>query len=145
LLAATLYPLDAWIRRTVLILLILAIVHYATVSWSRRRMLFSIVLLACGPALAWSDRMDSIPLWLLTAFGVGLVLLSSYVLVLRHHLALLPLITAFFTALDVVREGLFHAYPWSTAGSFTAVLLLVLFASLWMRRLTTDTRRGLGQ
>jgi len=83
-------------------------------------------LLLAGLVLAGSDGVETVPRWLAAGVATGLLLWLAYVVVLRRHLALLPVTAAAMSFLSVVREGTFRASPGALAGSLTAGLLVLV-------------------
>jgi len=139
-LAGALDPIAGWIAGTSLLLLILTFVEVATSGWTRRRVALSVGLLLAGLVLAGSDGVETVPRWLAAGVATGLLLWLAYVVVLRRHLALLPVTAAAMSFLSVVREGTFRASPGALAGSLTAGLLVLVAGFLWSRLLTADSQ-----
>ena len=139
LLAAALGPVASWITSTALALLVVALIRTATDGWRRRQGLFSAVLVSLGLVLAGSDGVESIPLWLLRGLVTGLVLWLVWALVLRHHPALVPLVTATGAVLATLRDAVLGAFPGAMAGSLIGAVLVPVLALWWFRRLGGDT------
>ena len=86
-----------------------------------------------------SEGVESLLLWTLEGGLTGLVLLVVWVLVLRHHPALVPLATATGAVLGTLREAVVGAYPGASAGSVIGALLMIVISVWWLRRLTVDS------
>jgi membrane protease YdiL (CAAX protease family) len=142
ILGAALAPVVGWILSTALLLLVLGAVHAATQGWTRRRVLFSILLIVLGFALAGAEGADSVGLWLGAGLVTGLLLFAAWVLVLRFHLALIPVAAAAIGILGILRESVIGAYPGALAGGVVAVILIAALAVHWFGRLTKDTAAG---
>ncbi len=138
--AGALDPVSGWIVGTALLLLILAFVEVASSGWTRRRAAMSAALVLAGLVLAGSDGVETVPRWLAAGAVTGLLLWLGYVLVLRRHLALLPVAAAAMSFLSIVREGTFRAFPAALPGALTAGLLILAAGFLWSRRLTADSQ-----
>ncbi|PWB70861.1 MAG: hypothetical protein C3F15_13370 [Holophagae bacterium] len=139
-LAGVLDPISGWIVGTALLLLILAFVEVASRGWTRWRAPLSAGLLVAGLVLAGSDGVDTVPRWLAAGAVTGLLLWLAYVLMLRRHLALLPVAAAAMSFLSIVREGTFRAFPGALAGALTAGLLVLVAGVVWSRLLTADSQ-----
>ena len=92
-----------------------------------------------GLVVTGSEGVETVPLWLLEGVLTGLVLVSVWVLVFRHHPALVPLVTAAGTALAALREAVIGAYPGATPGSTIGAIGVVAASVWWFRRLTRDS------
>ena len=138
--AGALDPVSGWIVGTVLLLLILAFVEAASRGWTRWRAPLSAGMLVAGLVLAGTDGVETVPRWLAAGAVTGLLLWLAYVLVLRRHLALLPVAAAAMSFLSIVREGTFRAFPGALAGALAAGLLVIVVGILWGRRLTGDSQ-----
>jgi hypothetical protein len=142
ILAAALAPVAGWIVSAALLLLVLGSVHAATEGWTRRRALYSILLVILGFALAGAEGADSVGLWLGAGLVTGLLLWASWVLVLRFQLALIPIAAAAIAILGILRESVIGAYPGALVGGVVAVILVALLAVHWFGRLAKDTSAG---
>ena len=138
-LAAALGPISSWITTSVLVLLVLTFVHATSRGWTRLRSVMSLVLVVFGLMMAGVGGVATVPRWLGGGVAVGLLLLACYVLILRHHVALVPVVAAAVAILETVREGILRLYPGSLAGSVVAAILIALAAVYWTRRFTRDS------
>jgi hypothetical protein len=137
-LAAALVPVGSWALRTAVLLFVLALVHAGTTGWTRRRLPASVGLVVLGVVLAGGRPVESIGMWLIGGLLVGVVLVLSYVLVLRHHHALLPLAGATVSVLGVLAAGWQRAYPGALPGAILAAVLIAALGWLWTGRLEAD-------
>jgi hydroxyethylthiazole kinase-like sugar kinase family protein len=69
----------------------------------------------------------------------GIVLLAVWVLVLRHHSALVPVITATGAAFGGVRAAVVGAHPGATLGSVIGAVAVIAASWWWFKRLTSDS------
>jgi hypothetical protein len=72
----------------------------------------------------------------------GVLLLASYLLVFRHHLALIPVAAAVLTGLTVLREGLIGGSPGAAAGAAVGGAIIVVLGVLWSQAMERDSRAG---
>jgi membrane protease YdiL (CAAX protease family) len=142
ILGAALAPVVGWIVSTALLLLVLGAVHVATQGWTRRRALFSVLLIVLGFALAGAEGADSVGLWLAAGLVTGLLLWLAWVFVLRFHLALIPVAAAAMAILGILRESAIGAYPGALVGGVVAVILVGFLAVHWFGRLSRDSAAG---
>ncbi|MEJ2581493.1 MAG: hypothetical protein P8127_07640, partial [Acidobacteriota bacterium] len=130
----------SWITGSALFLLAVLTLNTATGSWRRRKLFVSTVLVLFGLVVTGSEGVESIPIWLVEGGLTGVVLLAVWVLVLRHHPALVPAVTAAGSALGAFHEAIIRPYPGAAAGSVIGGLAVVAAAWWWNRRLTLDSR-----
>jgi membrane protease YdiL (CAAX protease family) len=93
-LASGLGPIVGWLTGTTLLLLVVALINAATKGWTCRKVPFSILLVLLGLMLVGSEGIETIPLWLVSGLGAGVVLWAVYVTVLRFNMTLLPVALA---------------------------------------------------
>ena len=86
---------------------------------------------------------ESVGLWLGAGLLAGSALLLAYVLVLRHHQALLPIAGATVAALEILADGRERAYPGALLGAIAACVIIADFAWLWTRRMINWVRMKL--
>jgi len=139
LLAAALGSLSSWITGTALFLLVVAALYAFTEGWRRRQPVASVFMILLGLVVTGSEGVESIPMWLLEGSLTGAVLLVIWILILRHHPALTPLVTAAGATLAAMRGALIGAYPGVAAGSVIGALLVLGAAVWWFRRLSADS------
>jgi len=132
-------PIVDWMMHTTLLLLLLGLVHAATRGWSRRRVPFGALLVLAGLVLAGTRGVDTAGSWLIAGLVGGALLLGAYVLVLRRQLALVPVMAAAPSALDILRTGLLRGIPVWLPGAILVAALLLLLGFLWFVRLSRDS------
>jgi hypothetical protein len=135
---AALGPVSSWVSGTALFLLGVAILHAFTDGWHRRQPLAAVFVVVFGLVVTGGDGVESLPLWMLEGMLTGLVLLAVWVFVIRHHPALLPLITAAGVALGAIRAAVVGAYPGVSVGSVIGAVAVVASSWWWFHRLTRD-------
>ena len=138
LLSAALGPVGSWISGTALFLLAVAVVQSLTDGWRRRRGLIVALLILLGLVVTGGEGVESIGLWLLEGTLTGLVLLAIWVVALRHHPALAPLVTAAGAIVAAARAAILGSYPGAAAGSVIGAVLVLGLAIFWFNRLSTD-------
>jgi hypothetical protein len=139
---AALDPISSWISMSTLMLLVLGLVHSLGRAWSRLRVPLAALTLLFGLILAGSSGAESVVRWLGTGLAVGVLLLVGYVLVLRFHMALVPVAVAAVTMLGALRQGVMGVFPGAVAGSVVAAVLVGVLAYYWLVRLTRDSALG---
>lgn len=137
--AAALGPLSSWITGTAFYLLVVAAIQSITDGWRRRQLATSALLIGLGLVMTGSEGIENIPLWLLEGVLTGMVMLAVWILLLRRHLALIPLVTAAGAVLATLRSALIGAYPGAAAGSVIGSLLVLAAAVWWFGRLNADS------
>jgi hypothetical protein len=139
LLGGALGPITGWIIMSALLMLVFGFVHAMTRGWTRRRLPLGLLLVLFGLVLAGTGEVESALLWAGSGLIAGLLLLVGYILVLRHHMALIPVAAAGAMILGNLGEGALGVYPGSLAGSVVAALLVVALAVFWFGRMTRDS------
>ena len=138
-LGAAIGPVSSWLTGTALLLLVVAVIHWVTNGWQRRKALTAVLVVLLGLVATGGEGVESIPMWLLEGLLTGLVLLAVWVLALRHHPALVPLVTATGAVFGSLRAAVIGAYPGATVGSMISIVLVLGFSVWWFRRLTADS------
>jgi hypothetical protein len=98
-----------------------------------------VLLVVFGLVLGATAGVDSVGSWAGSGVGFGLLLLAGYVLVLRFHLALIPMAAAGATIFINLGEGALRVHPGSLVGSIVAALLVGALAVYWFGRMTRDS------
>ncbi|MFV2071866.1 MAG: lysostaphin resistance A-like protein [Thermoanaerobaculales bacterium] len=137
--AAAFGPVSSWISSAALLLFIVAVIHALTDGWRRRRALVSAMLVFFGLVMVGGDGVESVPLWMAEGLITGLVLLAVWILVLRHHPALVPLATAGAAILATLRVAFQAAYPGALPGSLVGAAMVLVLAIWWFKLLGADT------
>ncbi len=138
LLAAALDPITGWVAGTALVVLVINFVDTLSSGHRRWRPLLFVALAGTGFVIAGVADVPSISRWITAGVLTGAALIASYLLVLRSHVALLPVTTAAIGSLATVREGLFRAYPGALLGSILGAVVIAAAGVLWSRTMTRD-------
>jgi hypothetical protein len=138
-LATALGPISSWIATSTLVLLVLTFVHVMSRSWTRLRLATGLVLVLFGLVIAGVGGVDTVQRWCGGGVAIGLLLAAGYALILRHHLALVPIVAATVAVLGTLRDGILGLYPGSLIGSAAAAILIAGTAVTWLRRLTRES------
>ena len=133
-LASPIAVISRFFSMTVMLALTIVGLDYFTASWSRRRILGSISLIVLVVAMV-SSEVDSFAKLGWTGGGTALFCLAVYILVLRFHLSLLPIIVGTILSLDQVQPIMFDPYPGARLGSFLALIVLILLASYTVKEI----------
>lgn len=126
-----------YVADTTVLLIILVAVDRFTRGWTERKGLISFLLILTGVVIAGSGSIDSPGFWLASGVVLGLLLLLAYHVVLKYHIAFIPLATAGMAILTAVREASYQAHPASLPGSVLAVVLTGFFSIYWFKSLQT--------
>ncbi len=100
------------------LLVFLAVDHY-TGGWSRKKGLFSTLLIVLGFVVSGTS-VDAPLGWLASGLITGMILLLCYIFVFRFDLTLIPVSTAAVVILSQLQEGFYEAYPSAFAGAILA-------------------------
>ncbi len=138
-LATALGPISAWLATSTLVLLALTFVHVTSRGWTRLRIAMGFVLVLFGLVVAGVGGVETVQHFVGGGVAFGLLLLACYVLILRHQLALVPIVAATVAILETLRDGVLGLYPGSLMGSAAAALLIAGTAVIWLRRLTRES------
>lgn len=135
LLDASLDPVGRFIMQTALLLLVVVTVDRFTNGWTRRRELFSALVILLGMILAGARSVETLPVWLLSGLLMGVLLLLAYVFVLRFNLTLVPLAVSVMILLGEVKQGIAQPIPAALPGALIAIVSTALFALYWQKKL----------
>lgn len=140
--AAALGPISSWIATSTLALLVLTFVHATSRGWTRLRLPNSLLLVVFGLVVAGVGGVATVPRWFGGGVAVGVLLVACYAIVLRHHLALVPAVSAAVAILGALREGILGLYPGSLASCCVAAILIACAAVYWCGRLARESTAG---
>ena len=124
-LASPIAVISRYFAMTVTLALTIVGLDYFTASWLRRRVLGSIGLVVLVVAMV-SSGIDSFAKLGWVGGGTALFCLAAYILALRFHLSLLPIIVGTILSLDQVQPIVFAPYPGARPGAVLALLVLIL-------------------
>ena len=82
--------------------------------------------------------------WAASAALIGGVLLAAYIVLLRHHIGIVPFAVALLTTAGTLREGWARAFPGALVGSLIGVVVMWLLAAAWFRSLDVLRRPAAG-
>lgn len=134
LLGAALGPVSGLLTTTLLLLLVCTVTGRWTDGWTRRTGLFSALLVLLG-FIGATGSSRGIVAWVTSGLVVGVLLLTTYRLVLRYDLTVLPIAVATTLILGQARQVTFEAYPGSVAGGVGAIVVLGMVAVFWAHKL----------
>lgn len=127
--------ISGYITASVLFLLIFKAADYFTQSWTKRKVLFSIIFILSGIIIAGNASIDNIMFWLLSGTAIGIILLLAYIFILRFQLALIPLAVSTSIILEELKQGILYAYPQSIYSAVLAITLVIMFSIYWYKKL----------
>jgi membrane protease YdiL (CAAX protease family) len=134
ILGAGLETLGGYILKTILFLFIFTAVDRFTSGWSEKKGIFSILLVLSVLVVSGSS-IDTLAFWLIAGILGGVIYLLAYIFAFRYQLALVPLSFAGMAILIELRKAAFNAHPAAISGSIIAIILIVLVAVYWYRKL----------
>jgi hypothetical protein len=135
---ASLDPVGRLIMQTALLLLVFVAVDRFTNGWTRKRELFSALLILLGMILAGARSVETLPVWILSGLLMGVLLLLAYIFVLRFNLTLVPLAVSVMILLGEVKQGVVQPIPAALPGAIIAIVLTTLFALYWLKKLARE-------
>jgi len=128
-------PLGGLMSRIAIITATLATIDRACASWTRRRGLSVVMLIAIGFLAGGTPAGSHAGGWavagLLTAAGLAIL----YVGLLRFDITLVPLALAVMSAVAVLANGAERAYPGALAGSALGAAAVIALGWFWFRAL----------
>jgi hypothetical protein len=133
-LAAAIGGIPDLLVQNIVLLLLLTGFHRLTRGWTTRRRLLAPLLVAAGLLLSDAPVEAGWPAWFAAAGVFGLLLLSAYVLVLRHDLSLTPLAVGTAPALAQLQQSL-HVGEAGLVGGALAGMAATMLVSWWLFRL----------
>ncbi|HMA61915.1 MAG TPA: type II CAAX endopeptidase family protein [bacterium] len=123
-LAAGLSPIQGFVAQTTIFLLLFTAISRFTQNWSKRKSLFGIILIAVVFILNGLS-LQTINYWVVSGLATGLIYLILHIYLIRHHLALVPLVIGGTVILGIVKQIIFNAYPSAILGNILALLLII--------------------
>jgi hypothetical protein len=135
--ASAMQPLGNFFLEAVFLLLVIVAVDRFTLGWTKRRALFSILLVLA--VLVFSGRsVESVPFWLLSGMIGGVVVLLAYLLAFRYEPALIPPAVGSIAILGALRQAMVNAHPAAIPGAALGLLIVAAISVYWSRRLLTE-------
>lgn len=141
LLSAALTPVTALILRTTILMLMIATANRLSAGWTRRRALTGVLLVVVSGFLGNAGSPLGLATWIAAGLIVGGLLLTGYVVVLRHHSSVVPLAAAVLATAITLQEGWNRAYPGALPGALIACVLMWTMAFAWFRGLVWLNQR----
>ncbi len=129
--SAALGPLGSFLMYTLFLLFIVAAVDSLTDGWSKRKVLFGILLVLLGLPLTGISGAESISSWVIAGTGTGLLILLFYVLVLRSHLPLLIPVVGLYVIFDGLASAVDPVFPGAVTGFVLSSVLIVIAVWWW--------------
>ncbi len=130
LLSSLVRPINGFVMKTAIAMLIIAMLHHLTRQWTRRRALFAALFVLCF-VFAAGVSVPSTGYWMLSGILSGVVMLGLYLFVFRFQVALLPVALAVLSGLHLLRQGLYRAYPYALTGALLGAMIIVGLAIWW--------------
>ncbi len=125
MLAPVLQGGTGFIRVCVTFLLVFGFVDRMTLGWSLWRGPAVLLLFAIGALTLGSVREGALDIWAVSATVSGLVFALTYVLLIRHDLALVPIVVATIGIVGLA-SAMSEPYPGALAGSAMAAILIAV-------------------
>ncbi|HSC25429.1 MAG TPA: CPBP family intramembrane glutamic endopeptidase [Candidatus Babeliales bacterium] len=102
-----------------------------TQQWRQRQWLVAVILVLCGIALSALSSLAMIPVWIFVGTLVGLLLLVTYMYIIRYDYSLIPLATGSFIVLQIIQQGIFNAYPGAMFEAGINACTIVVISAVW--------------
>ncbi|PWT82049.1 MAG: hypothetical protein C5B57_09365 [Blastocatellia bacterium] len=139
---AALSPVAALLARMTLGMLSVAAADRISTGWTCRRWLVGPLLVIVGGVLLNTASALDLRTWVVFALLSGGLLLTAYVIVLRHDIRIVPVAAAVIAAAATLREGWARAYPGALAGAIVAIAIMSIAAYAWFRALSAVTEKA---
>jgi hypothetical protein len=88
-----------------------------------------------GIALTGSSGITSVPVWLTSGIGLGILLQLFYHSIIRLDRSTVPLAVAGFIVFKCIQGAFFNAYPGAIIDYLATALVISAFAIFWNRLL----------
>ncbi|MCF7740421.1 MAG: CPBP family intramembrane metalloprotease [Candidatus Marinimicrobia bacterium] len=123
-LAAGSSPVQGFIAQTTIFMLLFTAISRFSQNWSKRKILFGLLLIAVVFILNGLS-LQTINYWLVSGLATGLIYLVLYIYLIRHHLALVPLVIGGTVILGIIKQIAFNAYPAAIFGNMIALVMII--------------------
>ena len=127
-------PLMSLVMITVMLLFVFSAVSFLTGDWTRRKGLFSVVIILFGVLISGSQGVAGPLSWALSGVSTGIVLLAAYVFLIRYSLAVIPAAAAAMLILGQARELYLQPGLLSATGFIISAAVLTVTAYFWSSR-----------
>ena len=138
LVSAIIEPVAGFMTRMAIVTATLATIDRACASWTRRRALSVVVLVAIGILAGGTPAGSHVGGWALAGVIIATALAVLYIGLLRFDITLVPLALAVMAAIGAVARGAGRAYPGALTGSVLAATILLALGWFWFRALRTS-------
>lgn len=132
--------MTAYFTYTLVMLLVFGVADRYTAAWTRGRVKAAMVMFLIGAMIYGSTAGGTFALWSLSALVSGCLFVAGYWLLMRHDLALIPVVTAASILLNLIPVGR-QPYPGAAAGKILAIIVIAALGWLLyraMRRITSE-------
>ena len=137
-LGAALAPVQRFVAVTLAALLIVTSANALTAYGSRHRIPGAVGVFLIGMLLVPGPAPNDVMSWWIMGAVAGVLVLATYVWVLRAYPALVVLAAAALTVPGVVASGLERAYSGALIGSWLATAGILVLAWRWFERLSAE-------
>ena len=137
-LGAALAPVQGFLALALGTMLVVTSVNALTANWSRRRIAGAVGVFLIGVFLAPGPEPNDVMSWWIMGAVAGVLMLATYVWILRAYPALVVLAAAALTVPGVVASGLERAYSGALIGSWLATAGILVLAWQWFERLSAE-------
>lgn len=134
---AILSPLASFMTRMAIITATLATIDRVCSSWTRRRVVSIVVIVAIGFLAGGTPAGSDAGGWALAGVITATAFAILYVGLLRFDITLVPLALAVMAAIGLLARGIAPAYPGALPGSVVGAAALVALGWYWFRALRT--------
>jgi len=135
ILRSGLHPISGYILNTTLILLIISAIDNFTLGWTRKKIIFAILIVLMGFMVA-GNSLVSVSFFVIAGLISGIIYLLAYIFVFRFNLCLIPLATGAGVIVDILRQGIMNAYPSAIPGAVVAIAVIGFISIYWYRLLS---------
>jgi hypothetical protein len=130
-------PITALLIQTIMILFMLTAVDRFTARWTKRKLLFGILLILAVLVTSGSD-VSSIWFWLVSGIFAGIIYLLAYYFVFRFMPAAIPIAIAMLLFLEQIKTCVYNAFPVAIYGAILAIIFIGLLTYFWFIRLLKE-------
>jgi hypothetical protein len=99
-------------------------------------------LLLFGIAVVGLNFKENLLYLLFAGLVVALLLISSYIGLVRFELSIIPIAVGWYQALNVIEDAVQRAYAAVLPGAILAVLLMIWISILWSGKLRDINRQS---
>lgn len=129
--------ISKYIIYSVIALFVFLAVDRFTAGWTKRKMLFGILLVLFGLILTGTRSVESIPSWLIGGLILGLLFLVAYIFILRYQLQLIPIAVGVLLILTTIKQGIYGAFPNAMLAASIGAIFTVGLIWFAIRKIST--------